>query len=145
MSNRADRRRAQRNAQKEEQLAKQAAARQFEKDVKRDGVFDARAAWQNPHYMREVIAMRKSERDGWNRNGITKADLDREYQRGYKAAQKEMAAFYGKYFFASVAVALCAASGFQVRQRADSPGAGRNVRDHDVGDHDMRHFEAMPG
>lgn len=35
MSNRADRRRAQRNAQKEEQLAKQAAARQFEKDVKR--------------------------------------------------------------------------------------------------------------
>lgn len=95
MSNRADRRRAQRNAQKEEQLAKQAAARQFEKDVKRDGVFDAKAAWQNPHYMREVIAMRKSERDGWNRNGITKADLDREYQRGYKAAQKEMAAFYG--------------------------------------------------
>ena len=79
MSNRADRRRAQRNAQKEEQLAKQAAARQFEKDVKRDG---------------------------WNRNGITKADLDREYQRGYKAAQKEMAAFYGTYFFASVAVAL---------------------------------------
>lgn len=106
MSNRADRRRAQRNAQKEEQLAKQAAARQFEKDVKRDGVFDAKAAWQNPHYMREVIAMRKSERDGWNRNGITKANLDREYQRGYKAAQKEMAAFYGKYFFASVAVAL---------------------------------------
>lgn len=79
MSNRADRRRAQRNAQKEEQLAKQAAARQFGKDVKRDGVFDARAAWQNPHYMREVIAMRKSERDGWDRNGITKADLDREY------------------------------------------------------------------
>ncbi len=50
--------------------------------------------------------MRKSERDGWDRNGITKADLDREYQRGYKAAQKEMAAFYGKYFFASVAIAL---------------------------------------
>ncbi|MFR5794162.1 MAG: hypothetical protein ACLUI3_00380 [Christensenellales bacterium] len=143
MSNRADRRRAQRDAQKEEQLAKQAAARQFEKDVRRDGIFDAKAAWQNPHYMREIIAMRKSERDGWDRNGITKADLDREYQRGYKAAQKEMAAFYGKYFFASVAITLHRDFKFgkeRIRRVLDAM-----YGDHDVGDHDMRHFEAMPG
>ena len=87
--------------------------------------------------------MRKSERDGWDRNGITKADLDREYQRGYKAAQKEMAAFYGKYFFASVAITLHRDFKFgkeRIRRVLDAM-----YGDHDVGDHDMRHFEAMPG
>lgn len=104
--NRADRRKEEKAKKKLEQEQKIQAARQFERDIKRDGIFDASAAMNSPHYMAQVVKQRMTEMAGWERNGITKDDLKAEYDKGYAAARKDLTTFFMRMFYCAIAISL---------------------------------------
>lgn len=106
MGNRESRRQEQRERQRQERQERKAAGQQFERDMRTGGDFNAQRALADPNYMAQVIEYRKRQRQEWEKNGIRKEDLDREYDRGFRAGQRELTSYYSNYFFASVAIAL---------------------------------------
>ncbi len=108
--NRADRRALQREEKAEKKADFKRAAQQFERDMRKDGDFNSVTALRDPAYMIQVVQNRAKVRQQWEKNGITKDDLSREYDRGYNAAKKEiqrhLAVTYARYFFAGVCITL---------------------------------------
>lgn len=106
--NRQQRRKAARDDRREMLRAKA----DFDRDVRRDGIFDAHRALSDTAYMSAVVERRKRQREAWDKNGITEDDLREQYQRGYAAATKELTEFVMNSFYSSAAIALKRIHGF---------------------------------
>ena len=104
--NRADRRRQERARKSEDARKMEIAAKRYAQDVRRDGVFDAQSALRDPHYMEQIRREREAQIAKWNQNGITREDLKQEYEKGYAAARKDLAAFTMRMFYAALAISL---------------------------------------
>lgn len=102
---RAERRRAERRQEKEDRAELKAAALRFQRDVQKDGSFESHYAKNNAAYMVQTIIARAKQREEWNKNGISQADLVKEYERGYKAASDDLAGFHQKMFYCAIALA----------------------------------------
>lgn len=109
---RAERRRAERRQEKEDREAAKAAARQFAADMARDGRFDPSKAMESPDYMAQVVVARARQREGWSKNGISYADLEKEYKRGYDAAMADAVEHFMDFFYAGTGIALHNVCGF---------------------------------
>jgi hypothetical protein len=82
------------------------AARQFQKDIEQNGIFNAELANRDKAYMAQVVAARAKQREGWSKNGITADDLNEAYKRGYAAARSDLVDFMQVNFYASAGIAL---------------------------------------
>lgn len=106
-------RRAQERKQRQEDAQKAAqAARQYQKDTKQLGTFDAPKALHDPYYMEQVKKARAEERRNWSRNGITEEDLKQAREAGYKEGQLDTARYYMKMFYAAAGLAVRRLFGF---------------------------------
>lgn len=82
------------------------AARQLERDIKQNGIFNAETAVTNPQYMSLITQQRIAQKKAMEKNGITEADLKAEYEKGYAAARRDLTVFYIRMFNAAVAISL---------------------------------------
>lgn len=109
---RAERRKQEREQKNADKRATAEAARKFEHDIKKRGIFDAKEAVRNPFYLRQVTKQRLEQRKEMEKNGITKEDLKAEYNRGYATARKDLTVFYVRMFYSAIAISLHKLFGF---------------------------------
>lgn len=110
--NRQLRRRLERESAKERKTELSRAAEEFNRDVKKNGTFDARKALTNEAYMQQFIQRREKERKEYERNGITAEDLEKKFQAGYAAARMDINEFVGNFYSAALAISLHRLYGF---------------------------------
>lgn len=103
---RTDRRAQERRQRQEDKKKATEAAWQLEQDVKQFGIFDAYKAVTNPCYLSQITKQRVAQQKQWEQNGITKADLKAEYNKGYAAARRDLAAFTAQMFYSAIAISL---------------------------------------
>lgn len=58
-----------------------------------------------PEYLKRKIAAENALIDRLSQNGITPKDLEREYQKGYDNARKDLTSFCMQFFYCAVAMA----------------------------------------
>ena len=104
--NRKQRREAERQQKLEKREAAIQAARQFQRDIERKGIFDVDLASRDKAYLAQVVAARAKQREQMSKNGITVDDLDKAYERGYAAARSDLTDFMQSNFYASAGIAL---------------------------------------
>lgn len=106
--NRAERRRKQRqDAHDAKRVSKE-----LNSDLAKSGIFDAAKASRDPAYMAEITRRQAAQRAAWAKNGITKDDLKKAYDDGYKCAQQDLIGCNMKMFYGSLALALHSVYGF---------------------------------
>ena len=110
--NRQLRRKLERESAKEREKELERAAKEFDKDVKKNGTFDARKVLGNEAYMQQFIQKRVKECEGYARNGITAEDLENKYKAGYAAARMDINEFVGNFYSAALAISLHRLYGF---------------------------------
>lgn len=110
--NRKQRRDEARKMRLEEQEQARRAALEFAKDLKRTGDYDPQKALNNPFYMANVTTRKKEERKKWEQHGITQADVDDAWKRGYRRASNELSARYEILSFAACGLAMHKVCGF---------------------------------
>jgi hypothetical protein len=103
---RAERRKQEREQKNADKRAAAEAARKFEQDIKKTGIFDAKEAVRNPFYLQQVTKQRLEQRKEMEKNGITKEDLKAEYNRGYAAARRDLTVFTMRMFYSAIAISL---------------------------------------
>lgn len=103
---RAERRKEERRQRQEDRKKTAEAARQLERDTKRNGIFNAETAVSNPYYMTQITQKRLEQRKAMEKNGITQADLKAEYDKGYAAARRDLAVFTMRMFYSAIAISL---------------------------------------
>ena len=103
---RQERRKQERLEQKEARKKSAEAAKRFERDVKTKGIYDAHEAVKNPFYMQKVVNQRLDQHKNWDINGITKEDLNAEYEKGYAAARRDLTVFYAQMFYSAISISL---------------------------------------
>lgn len=114
--NRADKRREERKAKKEEAAQRKIAEREYNKDIKARGFHDPEKAFTSPLYSRLVAKKEQEMKRNWDRNGITEADLKREYDHGHADAMRQCSEMMTKFYFAAAAIALHRDFGFDLDQ-----------------------------
>lgn len=110
--NRKDRREEARRKQAEDQERKRKAAMAFAADIKKNGDYDPQKALTDPYYMKNVSNASKEKHARWEKNGITKADVDEAWKKGYRRCAHELAIRYETLAFAAVCIALHDVCGF---------------------------------
>lgn len=103
---RAERRRLERKQSREDKKLQAAAALQLERDIKKNGIFNAQTAVTNPHYLGQITQQRLAQKKAMEKNGITEADLKAEYEKGYAAARRDLATFTMRMFYSAIAISL---------------------------------------
>lgn len=103
---RAERRKQERRQRQEDKKKTVDAARQLERDIKRNGIFAAETAVSNPYYMSQITQKRLAQKRNMEKNGITEADLKAEYEKGYAAARSDLSIFYIRMFYSAIAISL---------------------------------------
>lgn len=131
--NRQQRRKAARDGRREMLRAKA----DFDRDVRRDGIFDASRAVRDPGYMANAVDQRRRQKENWSKNGITEADLKAEYQRGYASARKDLVDFAMSSFYASIAIALHRRHGFDEDQITDVLDDVQQIMTEEITVHDL--------
>lgn len=114
--NRADKRREERKVKKEEAAQKKIAEREYNKDIKARGFHDPEKVFTSPLYSRLVKRQEQEIKRNWDRNGITEADLKREYDHGHADAMRKCSDMMTKFYFAAAAIALHRDFGFNLDQ-----------------------------
>ena len=104
--NRKQRRAAEKLQKQQDQEAMVQAARQFQRDIEKKGIFDADLVRRDKAYMAQLVEARAKQREGWSKNGITEDDLNDAYKRGYAAARNDLCDFMQLNFYASAGIAL---------------------------------------
>ena len=105
--NRAERRKAEKQIRHEDSMNKELVMK-----IAQEGLVSEPRWKREDSYKRAVIAAQVKQRENMERNGITKADLEKEFKAGYNAATKEITRFSMQMFYCAGACALKRLFGF---------------------------------
>lgn len=103
---RQERRRDERKQRKADEEAKRRAALSFQRDMKKVGSYDEIKAMNDRFYLANVLEKSETVKRGWDRNGITHADVEAAFERGKRKASDNLADRYEEMVYASAAIAM---------------------------------------
>ena len=135
---RADRRRHEKKQAEKQRMEKKQALQAYERDIQRDGCYDAHKATENDAYYKVIVekTARKSAIVADDRSEAKKI-LKEQFDLGYNAARQDLSHHYMKHFYAGTAVALHDTFQFGQKRIARALEALNNVMSYSISSIDL--------